>query len=62
MNPYEILMRGTAQFTGMVPGSSMSMPLNVRPDYIPGALVPSRGGALTFEGIDILEPGTIPVN
>ena len=47
MNPYEILMRGTAQFTGMVPGSSMSMPLNVRPDYIPGALVPSRGGALT---------------
>ena len=47
MNPYEILMRGTAQFTGMIPGSSMSMPLNVRPDYIPGALVPSRGGALT---------------
>lgn len=47
MNPYEILMRGTAQFTGMIPGSSMSMPSNVRPDYIPGALVPSRGGALT---------------
>ena len=46
MNPFEILMRGTAQFTGMIPGSSMSMPLNVRPDYTPGALVPSRGGGL----------------
>lgn len=46
MNPYEILMRGTAQFTGMIPGVNMSMPLNVRSDYIPGALATSNRGSL----------------
>lgn len=50
MNPYEVLMRGTAQFTGMIPGVNMSMPLNVRPDYIPGALVPSSRGSLVPPG------------
>jgi len=50
MNPYEVLMRGTAQFTGMIPGVNMSMPLNVRPDYIPGALAPSSRGSLVPPG------------
>jgi hypothetical protein len=35
MNPYEALMRGFGQFTGMLPGTNM--PLNVNPNYATAA-------------------------
>ena len=46
MNPYEALMRGFGQFTGMLPGTNVQMPLNVNPNYATAAPSPvTIGGA-----------------